>query len=339
MKKSLVAIAALAAVGIVGVGQQKRESTVEAANGFLASLDRTQHRAAIKPAGDDYRTRWRFTPAQRQGVSWKGMTSEQDRKATALLQSVLSDVGMKKAGLVRELEQVLAEQSGNARFRDHEQYFFTFFGSPSQSEEWAWRYEGHHISLNFTFKGSKLVASTPQFFGSNPATVKSGPKKGMRALSKEQDLAFAFVNSLSEDQRSKAVLAPRAPRDIFTGENRKAQRQGERGLRYEDMTRDQQKALMQLVLVHAEAQHGDEIARRTRQIAVAGHERIVFAWMGGMQPGQGHYYRIQGQQFLIEYDNIQNSANHIHAVWRDFEGDFGRDVLAEHYATGAHQAH
>ncbi|MCH7944831.1 MAG: DUF3500 domain-containing protein [Armatimonadetes bacterium] len=336
MRNSAALGLALLGVSTIAVSPQ-RPDTVSAANDFLASLDRTQHRAAVKQVDDDYRTLWRFTPARRQGVSWKGMTSEQEQKATALLRSVLSDVGMKKAGLVRELEQVLAEIERNPR-RDHEQYFFTFFGTPSDSRTWAWRYEGHHISLNFAYKGTTLVASTPQFFGSNPAEVKSGPKKGMRALAKEQDQAFAFVNSLSDGQRSKAVVSVRAPRDIFTGENRTAQRQGDEGLRYGDMTGAQQKALMRLVRVHAEAQRGDEVARRLGKIASVGHEGIVFAWMGGIEPGQGHYYRVQGLTFLIEYDNIQNSANHIHAVWRDFDGDFGRDVLAEHYATSAHHA-
>ncbi|MCH8977704.1 MAG: DUF3500 domain-containing protein [Armatimonadetes bacterium] len=336
MRNSVALGLALLGVSTIAVSPQSPD-TVGAANEFLASLDRTQHRAAVKQADDDYRTLWKYTPAQRQGVSWKSMTGEQQKNAATLLQSVLSDVGMKKAGLVRELEQVLGEIERNPR-RDHEQYFFTFFGVPSSTDEWAWRYEGHHVSLNFTYKGTTLVASTPQFFGANPAEVKSGPKKGMRALSKEQDLAFAFVNSLGEDQRSKAVLSPRAPRDIFTGENRTAQRQSEEGLKYGDMTAAQQKALMHLVWIHAEAQRGEEAARRIGQIAVSGFDEIVFAWMGGMEPGQGHYYRIQGPKFLIEYDNIQNGANHIHAVWRDFDGDFGRDVLAEHYATSTHHA-
>lgn len=335
---ALVAVAATSLYVCGAVVRPDRQDTVSAAQDFLSSLDKTQHRAAVKQVDDDYRTLWRFTPAQRQGVSWKGMTSEQEKKATALLRSVLSDVGIKKAGLVRELEQVLGELSGNTRFRDPEAYYFTFFGTPSDTRPWAWRYEGHHISLNFTYKGTKLIASTPQFFGSNPAEVKSGTKKGLRMLSVEQDLAFDFVSLLSDGQRSKAVLSTRAPRDIFTGEKRTAQRQGDEGLRYGDMTGAQQRELMRLVRVHAEAQRGDEAARRMGQIAAVGHEGIVFAWMGGLEPAQGHYYRIQGPTFLIEYDNIQNSANHIHAVWRDFEGDFGRDVLAEHYATSAHHA-
>ena len=330
-------ILGLALLGVAAIGVSTRSlNTVDAANEFLASLDRTQHRDAVKQTDDDYRTRWRYTPASRQGVSWKSMTADQEEKATALLRSVLSDVGMKKAGVVRELEQVLGEIERNPRGRDHEQYFFTFFGTPSKTREWAWRYEGHHISLNFAYKGSKLVASTPQFFGSNPAEVMSGPKKGLRMLPKEQDVALRFLASLSDGQRSKAVLSQRAPRDIFTGESRTAERQSNEGLKYREMTGEQQKALQNLIRVHAEAQRSDEANRRMGQLAAVGFESIVFAWMGGAKPGEGHYYRIQGPTFLIEYDNIQNNANHVHAVWRDFDGDFGRDVLGDHYASSPH---
>lgn len=327
----------LALLGVAAIGVSTRAlDTVDAANEFLASLDRTQHRDAVKQMDDDYRTHWRYTPAQRQGVSWKSMSTDQEQKATALLRSVLSDVGMKKAGVVRELEQVLGEIERNPRGRDHEQYFFTFFGTPSKSGEWAWRYEGHHISLNFSYKGSKLVASTPQFFGSNPAEVLSGPKKGLRMLPKEQDFALRFLASLSDGQRSMAVLSQRAPRDIFTRESRTAERQSEEGLKYSDMTGEQQKALKDLIRVHAEAQRPDEVDRRMREIASAKLDNIVFAWMGDADAG--HYYRIQGSTFIIEYDNIQNNANHIHAVWRDFEGDFGADLLAEHHLSAHRHA-
>ena len=338
MRKFGVMVLALLGVATIAVNPQRPDS-VGAASQFLSSLDRTQLRDAVKQTDDDYRTRWRYTPAQRQGVSWKTMTKGQKLNATALLKSVLSDGGMMKASQVRDLEQVLADAERNPTRRDSEQYFFTFFGTPSKTDEWAWRYEGHHVSLSFSYKGSKLIGSTPQFFGSNPAEVKSGPKKGLRMLSKEQDMALAFVNSLDKDRKAKAVISGTAPRDIFTGESRTAQRQSDDGLRYGDMTGAQQKALQRLISIHAEAQRWEEAARRMGQIAAVGHEGIVFAWMGGTKAGEGHYYRIQGLTFLIEYDNIQNNANHVHAVWRDFESDFGRDVLAEHYEYSPHHRH
>jgi hypothetical protein len=81
----------------------------------------------------------------------------------------------------------------------------------------------------------------------------------------------------------------------------------------------------------------DIAAARMGKLRSAGFNNIYFAWAGGFEHGLPHYYRIQGPTFLIEYDNIQNNANHIHSVWRDFSGDFGADLLAEHY-QGAHRS-
>lgn len=327
----------LALLGVATIAVTRQEpGTVESATQFLASLDRTQHRAAVMTVDDDYRTLWRFIPAQRQGVSWKGMTDEQEEKAMALLRSVLSEVGIKKTEVARELQRHLAEVEDNPTFRDHELYYFTFFGTPSETEEWGWRYDGHHLSLNFAYNGRTLVASTPQFFGALPAEIESGPREGLRMLPKEQDLGFAFLDSLTDEQRSKAIVSERAPFDMYTFQSRKVDRQKDEGIRYTDLTSDQQKSLLGLIRAHAESQRDDEAARRMGQIASVGHESVHFVWRGATSPGRPHYYRILGPTFLIEFDNAQTNANHIHTVWRDYEGDFGRDVLAEHHAAFDH---
>jgi hypothetical protein len=216
----------------------------------------------------------------------------------------------------------------NSSRRDKDYYVFTFFGQPSSTGKWGWRYEGHHISLNFTFEGDKIVSSTPQFFGSNPAQVPNG---GMRMLAKEEDSGISFLATLTEDQRKLAVIAGSAPSEIFTAENREASRQPENGIKFAQLNSDQQRALIDLIRLNAEAQNPVEVKRRMDAIEKAGHDKIVFAWMGAPDRSAAHYYRIQGPTFLIEFDNSQNRANHIHLVWRDFEGDFGRDVLKEHY--------
>ena len=338
MRRHLILVLVLLGVASIADGP-KQKDTVTSANGFLASLDRTQHRDAVKPFDDDYRTLWRYTPAQRQGVTWKSMTSDQEQKALDLLRSVLSDVGIQKVGNVRELEGVLAEIERNPNYRDKDAYYFTFFGTPSKTEEWAWRYEGHHVSLNFAYKGNKLVASTPQFFGSNPAEVRSGDKKGLRMQSKEQDLAFELLGSLSESQKGKAILTAHVPGDIFTGESREAQRQSDEGVKYSELNKDQQRTMISLIKVHAEAQKPEESNRRMSDMRAEGLDDVRFAWIGSEKPGAGHYYRIQGKSFVIEYDNTQNGANHIHAVWRDFDSDFGRDMLRDHYTTSDHHKH
>lgn len=287
------------------------------------------------PFDDRYRTVWRYTPANRRGIPWKGMSEDQAVKARALLKSILSDVGYQRTQDVRTIEQILSRIENNS-WRDKDNYFVTFFGQPSASEPWGWRYEGHHISLNFTYHGDKLVASTPQFFGSNPAEVRDGDRKGMRMLAREEDLGIAFLASLTDEQRAIAVVGDRAPYDIFTREDPVVAKPAASGIRYTQLTESQKKALIDLIRANAEAQGAGEVKRRMDAIERAGHDEIAFAWMGALDRSGGHYYRIQGPTFLIEFDNTEHRANHIHVVWRDFEGDFGRDVLKDHYDNHKH---
>lgn len=322
-------------VGAVGLAVmvaaiQRSESPVDR---FLKSLTADQRAQAMKSFDDPYRTNWRFVPASREGIHLKDLTPDQAKLAADLLHSSLSDAGYKRVETIKGLENVLKEMEGGNPGRDQGLYTFTFFGSPSLTAPWGWRYEGHHVSLNFTYKGGRLVSSTPQFFGANPAEVMSGPQKGTRALPKEQDLAFALLGSLNTSQLSDALIATSAPGEIVTSNARKVSIQEDKGLHYADLDAKQKQALLNLVKVYTESQTGEEAKRRWNRVEP---NTIVFAWMGSTKPGKGHYYRIQGSKFLIEYDNTQNDANHIHSVWRDFDGDFGEDVLADHYAEWHH---
>jgi hypothetical protein len=328
--RRLTALATLPLLALTLHGDQLRLTPSSSALLFLGSLTKEQHDKAVVPFDGDYRTLWRYTPATRQGVSWKELDANQTKIAHEFIRSVLSEVGYRRTQDIRTIEQVLGGIENSAR-RDKDYYLFTFFGEPSSSGEWGWRYEGHHISINLTFKGDTIVSSTPQFFGSNPAEVPSGDHKGMRLLAKEEDAAIAFLASLSEDQKKLAVIADRAPSEIFTAENREASRQADTGVKFTQLSADQQAALIALIRLNAEAQNPVEVKRRLDAIRKAGHDKIVFAWMGTPDRSAAHYYRIQGPTFLIEFDNSQNRANHIHLVWRDFEGDFGRDVLKDHY--------
>ncbi|HZH98910.1 MAG TPA: DUF3500 domain-containing protein, partial [Fimbriimonadaceae bacterium] len=226
------------------------QQTVAAARDFLRSLNGAQQSRAILPFNGNYRTAWRYTPANRRGLPWKEMSEEQAVKARGLLKSVLSDVGFARTQDVRTIEQILSRIENN-RWRDKDYYFITFFGQPSATEPWAWRYEGHHVSLNFTYHGSKLVASTPQFFGSNPAEVRDGPHKGMRMLAREEDLGIAFLASLTLEQRAVAIVGQRAPDDIFTREDPVVAKRAASGIRYTQLTDSQKKALLDLIRANA----------------------------------------------------------------------------------------
>lgn len=310
---------------------------LSAAKRFLATLDDPARSKALLPFASEERFNWHFVPKERAGLPYKQMTDAQQRAARDLLRASLSQPGFEKVSTIRRLEDTLREiEKGAGPIRDTELFYFTVFGEPSERGPWAWRYEGHHVSLHWTMIDGRVIASTPQFLGSNPAEVREGPLKGTRVLRVEEDLGRELVRSLTPEQRAQAVLSDRAPADILTSNQRKAAIQDDLGIAYSALTPSQQGVLQTLIQEYAAVQRPEVARARLERLRAAGMERIKFAWMGGLEKGQGHYYRIQGPTFLIEYDNTQNNANHIHTVWRDFQGDFGLDLLAEHYRAHRH---
>jgi hypothetical protein len=317
-------------------------SPIEAATTFLESLAPSSRRAAMLPFEDGRRTLFQFVPMERRGALVGDFSQGARAKADALLGIHLSKRGMKQIETIRSLEDVLFAIDKNPT-RDKTAYVFNFFGAPSKSGVWAWRYEGHHLSLNYTYKDGAMVSSSPQFLGAAPAEVRNGPMKGTRALADEEDFAFALLNSLTAVQKRKAVISIRVPREIDndvsgleTRNDRVAQIEGKLGLSFAALDAKQKAMLKKLVRAHADVQSEAEVNRRLHKIEHEGWDNVVFAWMGSAEGGKPHYYRIQGPTFLVELDNSQDGANHIHSVWRDFKNDYGRDVLAEHYAHSPH---
>jgi hypothetical protein len=314
---------------------------LDAAREFLATLSPAEKSHALFPFNSEERFRWFYTPVSRKGISLKEMTDPQKQAALKLLHAGLSEKGYSKAETIRRLESVLREIEHSSR-RDPDLYFFTFFGEPSETSAWGWRYEGHHCSQNWTIVNGKSIAglsSSPQFFGANPAEVRSGPMKGTRALAAEEDLGRSLVKSLTAAQRTEAVLSKSAPDEILTSNDRNAAIQEDKGIAYSKLNKDQQGTLLALIEEYLSAQPQPVARARLQKIRNAGLDNIKFAWMGGTEPGEGHYYRVQGATFLIEFDNTQNDANHIHCVWREFKGDWGEDLLAEHYQNSPHHKH
>ena len=315
-------------------------SMLDAGRTFLATLDSAQKSKTVYPFNSEERFRWFYTPVSRKGIPLRELNATQRKAALELLHAGLSEKGYTKAETIRKLEDVLRElEQGKGPTRDPDLYFFTFFGEPSESGAWGWRYEGHHCSQNWTILNGKSIGSSPQFFGANPAEVREGPMKGTRVLSAEEDLGRSLVKSLAAEQRAEAVLSASAPGEIVTSNQRKAGIQEDRGIAYAKLSKDQQGTLLALIEEYLSAQPRAQARQRLDKIRQAGFDQIKFAWMGGVEKGEGHYYRVQGSTFLIEYDNTQNNANHIHCVWRDFNGDWGEDLLAEHYQNSPHHQH
>lgn len=301
-----------------------------AVRAFLDSLSEDQRAKAVLPFNSDERMNWHYFPKVRGGIPYADLSEAQRAAAHDVLKAALSESGFDKVETIRALETVLREIEGSDH-RDRELFYFAVFGEPSDEQPWGLRYEGHHLSLNWTMAQGKVFGDTPQFLGANPAEVRRGPMAGTRPLAAEEDLARALVTSLSPESQQIAILDPVAPPEIFTRADRDAAMQEDRGLAYSAMTADEQGLLLSLLETYASCQPKAIAEARLQAIREAGIEHVKFAWMGGLEPGQGHYYRIQGPTFLIEYDNTQNDANHVHTVWRDFNGDFGRDLLKEHY--------
>lgn len=338
----------LAWFGAVRAADRSPAAMASAAEAFLKGLTPELRQQASLPFEGDERFRWHFVPIEmfpRNGLPIRLMSEPQRAFARKLLESGLSQRGYLTATGIMELESVLGEleaagrsrtRQGNRMVRDPELYFFSVFGTPSAKGTWGWRVDGHHVSLNFTVVHGNLVASSPSFFGSNPAQVPDGPKKGLRLLALQEDTARALAVSLDESQRSRGLISATAPDDIATMNSVSVSSLSPSGISADALTPKQRDLLMAVVEAYTGAMANDLAADRMAKVRRVGVEKIAFAWAGELERGKRHYYRVQGPSFLIEYDNTQNGANHIHAVWRDFEGDFGRDLLREHLKSTAH---
>lgn len=313
----------------------------ECANRFLAALDPNQRGKATFPFDTDERKSWHYVPAdthtavdslgQRQGLQLREMTPYQKHLASALLAAGLSQTGYIKAVTIMSLEDVLrAIENDSGERRNPEKYYFSLFGTPSDNAAWGYRVEGHHLSQNYTVVNGKAI-SGPSFFGSNPAEVRQGPRKGLRTLALEDDLGLDVIRTLDEPQQKIAIVDPTAYPDILTKASRKAALQGQpSGLSATKMNVRQFDALMAVVEEYAHNVPDELAAARIAQMNRAG-KNVYFAWSGGINREDPHYYRVQTSSFLIEFDDTQDGANHIHSVWRDFNGDFGEDLLERHY--------
>jgi hypothetical protein len=326
----------LAAMAVVGLAlwagayvDQSGSWMAVAADRFLKSLDNELSKKARYEFDSEERLNWHFIPRERKGVPLKDLYSEQRALAFGLIQSGLAGAGYLKATTIMSLEAVLRQQEqGGGPLRDPERYFLTIFGTPSDRGKWGWRVEGHHLSLNFALEDGKIVAATPAFFGANPAEVRQGPRQGLRTLAEREDRALRLLQALDENQRKSAVVSPEAPRDIRAANTPQPPTDAAVGIAYADLNRDQQAMLRALVESYAEDMPVEVSRAWLGEVRNAGFDAIRFAWAGAADRSRGHAYRVQGPTFLIEFNNTQNGANHIHSVWRSMLGDFGVPLAA-----------
>ena len=316
------------------VSDAVRAAMAAAALAFLNALPPDTRRRAQFAVSDKERLNWHYVPRRREGVAFKDMPAPARTAAHELMKSSLSGVGYGKAVNVIRLEDVLRRLETFGLMRDPDNYAFSVFGTPGPSAPWGWRVEGHHLSLNFTLVPDRPLAMTPAFLGTNPALVPSGPMQGLRTLAAEQDLGRALAQSLREAQRARAVIAVDSLGDIVSGPGRADSLATPVGLAVLDMTVEQRAQTERLVEEYVKNMRPELAEQELARMRQADPSVIRFAWAGPIEPGRAHYYRLHGPTLLIEYDNSQNDANHIHSVWHDPRRDFGLDVLKAHYQHG-----
>ena len=313
----------------------------DAANRFLAALSNEQRATATFQFPGDERYFWHYTPIARNGLLLKHMTGKQRQLALELMATGLSVRGNRQVQQIIDLEPTLREhetiEKREERWdRASELYYFSVVGQPGGSDPWSWRVGGHHVGLHFTVVDGELISPLPLFFGANPAEVDYGPGKGLRTLPEEEDLARELVQSLDANQRAVAIVDPVAPADILTVNYRAVTPEMTRsGLALSRMSGGQRDLLVRLIRHYVERAADDLAANEWARIEGAGLDGVTFAWAGPTEKARsnGHYYNVKGPTFMLEYDNTQNGAHHIHSVWRDFTNDFGEDLLASHLAA------
>jgi hypothetical protein len=314
----------------------------DAADLFLKTLSDEQKKEAQFDWTDDKRTGWYYVPdkfikpaKKRFGLRFDKMSTQQQLHAQGLLMAAMSNKGLLQINTIRSLEQVLHDLEKQNPIRNPDFYYVSIFGQPSTSKTWSWRFEGHHLSVNVTLVDGKHISATPSFFASNPGVVKPGHAfAGLKLLADEEDLARALTQSLNADQRKQAIIMKKAPRDIFTAQDRKVNKgpfDPNKGVAFADLNRDQQAQLLQLVKAYTGKYRPELIAHIDGHNPTIDTASMKFAWGGSLEPFQGHYYRVQTDKYLFEYDNVQGGATHVHAVWREFDGDFGADLLRQHH--------
>jgi len=341
MKRKQLLLIGILTAGLVGAACLSKEEAspgermCDAAAKLVNSLHDDQKSKALFAFDDKERTNWHFVPMQnakkeptRKGLRFEQMSEEQQEIAKALLRAGTSQSGYDKAITIMSLEAILAElEKGGAMVRNPGWYFVSIFGTPSKVGKWGWRIEGHHLSLNFVVDRGKIVASTPAFFGANPAEIKTGPRKGFRTLPEAEDLAKQLFASLDAAQRKIAFRTKLFP-EIEQGKPI-AHPGAPQGIAAAKLNEKQRALLLKLIQSYAQRMPAEVAEAELAEVKAAGFDKIHFAFAQALdEPGKPYTYHVQGPTFLIEFLNVQadsagNPANHIHSCWRDLRGDFG----------------
>lgn len=337
LPRRTVIAAGLALPAVLAAAEARAQAYVDVladkARAFAAMLDPMQRRVALYAFDAPARFDWHYVPRSRPGLAFRGMTPDQRRAADGLLRAVLSEEGYKRVEGVRLILENILRGDSTSGFRDPGNYAFALFGTPG-AYPWGMRFEGHHLALNFTFPAPGKASATPSFWGANPAEVRRGQHQGFRLLGPQTDAAFALVRSLDQGQRGQAMIGDRSLGEIVAGPGRADELKTPRGLAYAQMTESQKNQAIAVIEGMMTPLHAEFRAQQVRRLRESGLEGLRFAWAGTTADRGAYYFRLHGPVALVEFDNTQDDANHIHSLWRDLVADWGDDALAAHYRSG-----
>ena len=331
-RKLLLSCCVLVAMGaLLTAASQERAASgramVQAARQYLDSLSAAQRQQTSFRYDDEERLNWHFIPRERKGLPLKDLEGEAMQAAHALIQSGLSQAGYEQALNVMSLEEVLyllegGDRQARRQRRDPLNYYISIFGTPGERGTWGWRLEGHHLSLNYSIEDGQVVATTPEFFGANPAFIEAGPERSIRVLGPEEDIARQILKLATGEQQRAIWIDKKAPDDVRGGGVPQPEVTEPAGLPAAKMSDDQKQLLRDLIAEYLKNMPPDVAQKRRAALDRAGIDKIHFAWWGGGERNDRHAYRVQGPTFIVEYNNTQNNANHVHSMWRDVDGDF-----------------
>ena len=335
---------------------QANQSIVLATQKFIKTLSSEESKTTLYDFKDSLRYKWTNLPigmVPRPGIAY-GVLSDQSRLAFhRVLSALLSSQGYLKTVSIMQLDDILNqlyqqsfdEGKINANLLKtmqnlkwaHGNFFISIWGEPSETKPWGLNFGGHHMALNFTSDGKKMVMS-PYFIGTDPSEVKFGKYAGLRVLSKEEDYGFLLINSFNDAQKEKAILKVKVPQDIITSPQASQRIDSYYGIAGKELDADQLDLLKILIQEYVHNFEHGKAHQFYQKIEDSGLDKVYFCWIGSLENNSPHYYIIHGPDFLIEYDNVgfQNDGNHIHAILREKGNDFGEDVLKQHYLQNKH---
>lgn len=332
IRKLFVALCVVSTMGALLIAQNQQSSKTgvkmaEAAKAYLQAITAEQRKQASFKYDDPERVNWHFIPRERKGVPLKALEGAPLKAAHELIRSGLSEAGYDQALNVMSLEEVLyliepGERAYRRDRRDPGKYYISVFGEPAATGLWGWRLEGHHLCLNFSIKDGQVVSSTPEFFGANPGSIEAGKGREIRVLGPEEDIARQILKLCTPEQQKLCWISKEAPGEVPGPNVPQPVVAAPVGLSYGQMSADQQKLLKDLLDEYLKNLPDDVEAERRQALTAAGIEKISFAWYGQPNLHEAHHYRVQGPTFVIEYNNTQNNANHVHSMWRNLSGDF-----------------